>query len=165
MAQEAASFEKIMSAGAPFGLKPGHTSSIRRIEGGMLSYHADMDIKTNPFELGLDRLVSLDVPHNFIGKDALTKIKQEGIKRKQVGLIIDCPPLQGPNTIFWPIERDAVVIGKVTSTVYSPRLEKTIALAMVDIEHSDVDLEVVIHTKRPNIQRPFARHHFTIPKN
>ena len=35
------------------GLKPGHTSSIRRIEGGMLSYHADADINTNPYELGL----------------------------------------------------------------------------------------------------------------
>ena len=157
-------WEKIMSAGAPFGLKPGHTSSIRRIEGGMLSYHADMDIKTNPFELGLDRLVSLDVPHNFIGKDALTKIKQEGIKRKQVGLIIDCPPLQGPNTIFWPIEHDGVVIGKVTSAVYSPRLEKTIALAMVDIEHSDVDLEVVIHIKETQYTATICQIPFYDPK-
>ena len=48
-----------MSAGKEFGLKPGHTSSIRRIEGGMLSYHADADINTNPYELGLDRLVML----------------------------------------------------------------------------------------------------------
>ena len=157
-------WEKIMSAGAPFGLKPGHTSSIRRIEGGMLSYHADMDIKTNPFELGLDRLVSLDVPHNFIGKDALTKIKQEGIKRKQVGLIIDCPPLQGPNTIFWPIERDGVIIGKVTSAVYSPRLEKTIALAMVDIEHSDIDILVVIHTKETQYTATICQTPFYDPK-
>ena len=50
-------YEKIMEAGKEHGLKPGHTSSIRRIEGGMLSYHADADIDTNPFELGLDRLV------------------------------------------------------------------------------------------------------------
>ena len=66
-------WEKIMLIGKKFGLKPGHTSSIRRIEGGMLSYHADADIKTNPYELGLDRLVSLDIEDNFIGKDALKK--------------------------------------------------------------------------------------------
>ena len=42
-------YETIMQAGQPFGLRPGHTSTIRRIEGGMLSYHADMDINTNPF--------------------------------------------------------------------------------------------------------------------
>ena len=32
----------------------------------MLSYHADMDLNTNPFELGMDRLVDLDVPHDFV---------------------------------------------------------------------------------------------------
>ena len=67
-------WEKIMSAGKEFGLKPGHTSSIRRIEGGMLSYHADADINTNPYELGLDRLINLDIKTDFIGKEALKKI-------------------------------------------------------------------------------------------
>ena len=91
-------WEKIMSAGKKFGLKPGHTSSIRRIEGGMLSYHADADINTNPYELGLDRLVNLDIEENFVGKEALKEINTEGIKRKQVGVILDCEPLKGPNT-------------------------------------------------------------------
>ena len=140
-------WETIMAAGAPFGLKPGHTSSIRRIEGGMLSYHADMDLQTNPFELGLDRLVGLDAPHDFIGKAALQKIKVEGIRRKQVGIIIDCAPLTGPNTTFWPIHRDQSVIGKVTSAVYSPRLEKNIALAMVDIAHSAIGTPITVSTK------------------
>ncbi|MDB9973053.1 glycine cleavage system protein T [Oceanospirillaceae bacterium] len=58
-------WEKIMAAGKPFGIKPGHTSTIRRIEAGMLSYHADMDIHTNPYELGLDRLIDID--ENFGG--------------------------------------------------------------------------------------------------
>ena len=138
-------WELIMAAGAPFGLKPGHTSSIRRIEGGMLSYHADMDILTNPFELNLDRLVNVDVPHHFIGKEALTKIKQEGVRRRQIGLVIECPMLQGPNTIFWPIEIEASVVGKVTSAVYSPRLEKNIALAMIENEHSHIGQNVKVH--------------------
>jgi|TARA_X000000950_G_scaffold27171_1_gene29255 glycine cleavage system aminomethyltransferase T len=140
-------YEKIMSAGKEHGIDAGHTSSIRRIEGGMLSYHADADINTNPFELGFDRLVSLDNDINFIGKEALTKIKKNGIKRKQVGLIIDCKPLEGPNTTFWPIEDKGNKIGKVTSAVYSPRLKKNIALAMVNVENSEIgtDLEVLTH--------------------
>ena len=140
-------WDLIMEAGAEFGLKPGHTSSIRRIEGGMLSYHADMDIKTNPFELNLDRLVSLDVPHDFIGKEALMKIKQEGVHRRQIGLMIDYAPLQGPNTIFWPIEQGGKIIGKVTSAVYSPRLQQNIALAMIDSEHSQIGDRVTIRMK------------------
>ena len=131
-------YEKIMKAGKDYGIQPGHTSSIRRIEGGMLSYHADADINTNPFELGLDRLVNLDSEINFIGKEALKKIKQEGIKRKQVGLELDCKPLSGPNTNFWSIYKDDMNIGKVTSAIYSPRLKKNIALAMISIEHSKI---------------------------
>jgi glycine cleavage system aminomethyltransferase T len=138
-------YEKIMEAGKEFGIQPGHTSSIRRIEGGMLSYHADADIHTNPFELGLDRLVHLESDVNFIGKEALKKIKREGIQRKQVGIELNCDPLQGPNTTFWPIMHDNKQVGKITSAVYSPRLEKNIALAMVDINYTQLGTEFEIN--------------------
>jgi glycine cleavage system aminomethyltransferase T len=136
--QGEALWEKLMAVGEPMGLKPGHTSSIRRIEGGMLSYHADMDAHTNPFELGLDRLVDLEMPANFIGKAALKQVQQQGISRQQAGLELDGEPLPGPNTQFWPVEVNGEVIGKVTSAVYSPRLKRNIALAMVSIGHSAV---------------------------
>ena len=153
-------YEKIMAAGKEHGIQPGHTSSIRRIEGGMLSYHADADIHTNPFELGLDRLVNLDSDIDFIGKDALKKIKQDGIKRKQVGLIIDCDPLSGPNTTFWPIEKNGKKIGKVTSAVYSPRLKKNIALAMIEINYSNLgnQLDILTHEGKYSatiVEKPF----------
>jgi len=131
-------WEKIMAAGKPHGLKPGHTSSIRRIEGGMLSYHADADINTNPYELNLGRLVNLDTNINFIGKDALQKINKEGIKRKQVGVILDCEPLTSPNTTFLEITKDNQLVGKITSAVYSPRLKQNIAFAMVTISNSEI---------------------------
>ena len=139
-------YEKIMEAGKEHGLQPGHTSSIRRIEGGMLSYHADADINTNPFELGFDRLINLDNDNNFIGKEALKKIKDKGIARKQVGIEIDCKPLSGPNTTFWELKKDNVNIGKVTSAVYSPRLKKNIALAMIDIKFTDIGNELKVNT-------------------
>ena len=157
-------WDKIMAAGAPFGLKPGHTSSIRRIEGGMLSYHADMDIETNPFELGLDRLVGLEAAHHFIGKEALQKIKDDGITRRPVGLVLDCAPLSGPNTIFWPIHHEGAVIGKVTSAVYSPRLEKTIALAMVDIAHSEIGTKVSVAMKEAEVAAEICETPFYDPK-
>ena len=157
-------WELIMAAGAPFGLKPGHTSSIRRIEGGMLSYHADMDLQTNPFELGLDRLVSLDMADDFIGKEALIAIKQEGISRKQVGLILSGPPLSGPNTIFWPIHHEGEIIGKVTSSVYSPRLKQNIALAMVQSDKSTIGTSVTVQTKTDSLSATICETPFYDPK-
>ena len=156
-------WERIMAVGQSFGLKPGHTSSIRRIEGGMLSYHADADIHTNPYELGLDRLVNLDMKAEFIGKAALRRIKDEGVSRKQVGLIIDCDPFAGPNTTLLTINKGGDVIGKVTSAVYSPRLQHNIALAMVDIAYDVIGTEVEVVTVSGTVratvtERPFFDH-------
>ena len=157
-------YEKIMSAGKEHGIQPGHTSSIRRIEGGMLSYHADADIHTNPYELGFDRLVNLETDIDFIGKEALKKIKQNGIKRKQVGLIIDCNPLSGPNTTFWPIEKDGKKIGKVTSAVYSPRLKKNIALAMIEINYSELGNQLHVQTHEEKYSATIVEKPFYDPK-
>ncbi|MDP6968919.1 MAG: glycine cleavage T C-terminal barrel domain-containing protein [Gammaproteobacteria bacterium] len=139
-------WEKIMAAGAPFGLQPGHTSSIRRIEGGMLSYHADMDINTNPYELGLERLIDLDAEFDFIGKSALQKIRAAGVSRRHVGIIINGPAITGSNTCFWALEKAGQTVGKVTSAVYSPRLQQNIALAMVDANFATLDTEFVVTT-------------------
>ena len=153
-------WEKIMAAGLPFGLQPGHTSTIRRIEAGMLSYHADMDASTNPYELGLGRLVNVDIEADFVGKEALRRIRDEGISRKQIGLVIEGEPLAGPNNVFWPIMLDGVRIGNVTSAVYSPRLEHNIALAMIAAEHAILgDAVTVMIDKEPVraeiVDRPF----------
>ncbi|MDI9245968.1 glycine cleavage T C-terminal barrel domain-containing protein [Marinobacter sp. CHS3-4] len=139
-------WEKIMAAGAPFGLKPGHTSTIRRIEGGMLSYRADMDITTNPYELGMDRLVDLDIEANFIGKAALKRIRDQGVSRKQVGVVIDGPALAGPNVKFWALEANGKPAGKVTSAVYSPRLRQNIGLAMVGVDFAETGTRFDIET-------------------
>lgn len=139
-------WETIMAVGVPLGLKPGHTSSIRRIEGGMLSYHADMDIDTNPYELGMDRLVNPDQEAEFMGKAALRRIRDAGVTRKQVGLRIDCEPLKGPNTRFWPLGVDGEPVGRVTSAVYSPRLEQNIAMAMVSVDRAEIGMVLSVST-------------------
>ena len=153
-------WDHIMEIGKPMGLVPGHTSTIRRIEGGMLSYQADMDYTVNPFELGLDRLVDLEMDADFIGKDALKKIQSEGVKRRQVGVEISCPPLQHPNTSYWPIFIDSSEVGYITSAVYSPRLDKNIALAIIDVDYSAIDMVAETRTSEGNhpikvVQKPF----------
>ena len=157
-------WEKIMAAGAPFGLAPGHTSTIRRIEGAMLSYHADADIHTNPFELGLDRLVDLDMEADFIGKSALRRIRAHGVRRRQVGLQIDGAPLDGPNTSFWPVLRDGAEIGKVTSAVHSPRLGLNIALAMVSADCTELGTRLEVVNREGSVGATVVERPFFDPK-
>ena len=137
-------WDYLMEIGAPMGLHPGHTSSIRRIEAAMLSYHADMTLANNPFELGMERLVDLDMEADFVSKAALRRIRDEGVKIRQVGLEFDGPALTGSNDEHWPITVDGRRVGNVTSAVYSPRLEKNIALALVDIACSEIGTDAVI---------------------
>ncbi len=125
-------WEHLMTVGQPMGLHPGHTSSIRRIEGAMLSYQADMDLTVNPLELGMERLLDLDMDADFIGRAALRRIRDEGVRRQFVGLVIDGDPIDGSNDENWSVEHDGHTVGYVTSAVYSPRLEQNIALSIVD---------------------------------
>lgn len=137
-------WEYLMAVGTPLGLKAGHTSSIRRIEAGMLSYHADMNLANNPFELNMERLVNLDMETDFIGKAALTKIKEKGVSQRLVGLEIEGDPFVGSNDFFWPIMKDGTQVGTVTSAIYSPRLDKNIALGMLSVGHTDIGTELIV---------------------
>ena len=153
-------YEKIMKIGENMGLKPGHTSTIRRIEGAMLSYHADMDINTNPYELGLDKFIEIDKDFDFVGKNVLREIRKNGVHRKQIGLEIKSKPMVGPNTSFWDIKVDNQIVGHVTSAVYSPRLKKNIALAMIQNEYSKIgnDVEVISDKETMSakvVEKPF----------
>ena len=90
----------------------------------------------------------------------LKKIKNDGIKRKQIGLELHCNPLKGPNTTFWSIFKDNKKIGKVTSAVYSPRLKKNIALAMVEVQQTEIGnkFEVISNEGKFNctvVEKPF----------
>ena len=65
-------------AGAPYEIRPGSPNYIERLESGLLSYGADTDTESNPFELGLDRFIDLEQSVDFIGKQALSRIRDQG---------------------------------------------------------------------------------------
>jgi aminomethyltransferase len=81
---------KVLEAGEPHGLRVIGPCHMRRIEGGMLAHGADITVDTNPFEVGMgyDWMVDLDQEADFLGKEALRRIKAEGPARMLVGLEI-----------------------------------------------------------------------------
>jgi aminomethyltransferase len=138
-------WEAIMEAGRPYQIRPTGPVDIRRVEGGIFNYRADMDWTNNPFELGLDRLVDLDTEAEFMGKDALRRIRERGVTRRIVGVEISGPRLD-MNQTKWPVHIAGSRRGEVTSAVYSPRLEKNIGFAWVPVEHSDPGSTMVVET-------------------
>ena len=157
-------WERIMEAGRPFGIAAGHTSTIRRIEGGMLSYHADMTIENNPFELNLERLVDVEQTTEFVGKAALKRIEHEGVSQRLAGLHIDDPRLSGPNESKWPVLDGDLRVGRVTSGIYSPRLERNIALAMLRVSHTALGTTVRVQAENAVRDARVVRYPFVDPE-
>lgn len=135
-------WETMMKAGESFGICPAAPSAVRRIEGGLLSYGADINHLDTPMHLGLQRLVNLDGGFEFIGKRALSA--QKSIGRKLVGVVLDGAPLDAPLARWRNVldSRGGERVGKVRSAVYSPRLQKNIGIAMVDKPNDEVGAQL-----------------------
>jgi aminomethyltransferase len=136
-------WEIVMEAGKPHDIKPSTPSSIERVESGLLNYWEDITEQTNPFEIGMGRFVALDQDVDFIGKEALRKARADGIKRQVTGLIMHCEPL-ARIAQRWPVECDGKQIGEISSAVYSPDLDKNIALALLGIECTEPGTELMV---------------------
>jgi len=147
----------MLEKGKPYNMKvitPGHH---RRIEAGLMSYGADIDIEVNPYECGLGWQVGEKRKDNFVGKAALAEIKKKGITHKLAGLRIPGgKPINWYNADYYHVfDKDAkTLIGYVTSAGYSPEQKANIALAMLPVEYTafGTELEVslpTIYSDRP----------------
>lgn len=145
-------WDLIWQAGEPHGLKVIGPCHIRRIEGGILAHGADITFDTNPFEVGMgyDWMVSLDKKGDFIGKEALTRIRAEGPGRMLAGVEIGGAPLgsfnDGSMIDVFPVHHDGVRVGQVTSACHSPRLGKNIGYAMVPVELTELGTRLQVDT-------------------
>jgi glycine cleavage system aminomethyltransferase T len=138
-------WERIMDAGRPFQIRPTGPVDIRRVEGGILNWGADMTIENNAFEVGLERLCSLDGTFEFQGKAALQRIRAEGVKRRLVGVEIGGEKLE-MNFTKWPVQVDDGKVGEVTTALWSPRLEKNIGYAWLPVELAGLGSSLTVTT-------------------
>ncbi|MBI4488442.1 MAG: glycine cleavage system protein T [Deltaproteobacteria bacterium] len=163
-------WEKVMEAGRPYDITPTGPSDIRRIEAGILNYGADMTLADNPYEVGLGWLVDLSKEADFIGKEALKRIKLEGAKRKLVGVEISGEPVEF-NMARWTVSRNDAPVGVITSAIYSPRLKKNIGYAMLPVEHAELGTQLTVMVPdsgdRPAtvVRKPFVDPKKEIPKS
>ncbi len=133
-----------------------------RLEAAMHLYGNDINLDTTPFEAGLGWLVHLEMPNDFIGRKALEKQAEDGVKKKLVGIKVKD---RGIARKGYPVLYNSENIGLVTSGTWSPTLKEPIALAYVPSEIANVNtqLEVEIRgRKHPAaiVKKPFYRKGF-----
>ncbi|GAC1326705.1 MAG: glycine cleavage T C-terminal barrel domain-containing protein [Chloroflexota bacterium] len=170
-------WDTIFEAGQPHGLKVIGPCHIRRIEGGILALGCDMWYDTNPFEveMGYEWMVDLNQEADFIGKEALKRIKADGVKRKLVGVEIAGEQLgsyiDGSMIDYYPVYNGGKSerIGNVTSACYSPKLKKNIGFAMLPIAHAGLGTELEVETPFGRtsavvVRKPFVDPEKEIPK-
>jgi glycine cleavage system aminomethyltransferase T len=126
-------WDAIMGAGEEFAIRPIAPNEARRVEAGIFNWGSDISLADTPFHvMGLERLVE-EQPQDYIGKQALERIRSEGVDRKLVGIEFDdSEPLEGI-TRSWPAHHDGQLIGRVTDAVWSPGLNRNIGYVWVPI--------------------------------
>jgi aminomethyltransferase len=150
-------WHQLLEHGAtPCGL--GARDSLR-LEAALPLYGNDMDINSTPLEAGLGWLVHLEMPIDFIGREALEEQTASGVKRRLVGL-----QLQGRaiGRHGYPVVHNGEAVGEITSGSWSPTLELPIALAYVPKQLASIgtELEVEIRGRLEAarvVKRPFYR--------
>ncbi|HUL85144.1 MAG TPA: glycine cleavage T C-terminal barrel domain-containing protein [Actinomycetota bacterium] len=142
-------YEAIMEAGAAFGIKPTGPSDIRRIEGAIFNWGADMTYENNAFQMGLERLVDLDslTDDASLSIGAYRRIRSEGIAERINGVTFDGAPFPALNAVKWPASLDGASVGKVTSAIYSPRLNLNIGYCWLPSELSVEGRTVRVETE------------------
>ena len=145
-------WEMLWQAGQEFNISPGGPNIIFRLEGGILSYLADFDRTNNPYEVGLDWMIDFDQEDDFIGKEALRAISQQGPTKKLMGAEIKGDPIENSNEDYLPVLIDGKRVGTMTAMVFSPRLQKNIAYVFLDIEHAKVGQEILISNSHQSLE-------------
>ena len=140
-------WDTVMAAGEEFDIAPAAPSMIRSIEGCLLSYFSDIRRLDNPYTFGLDRLVDLDKKADFLGREALRRIRANGNIRRLVGIEIEGEPISH-NEAFWHLVENGERIGHVSRCVWSPRLERNIGLANVPADKTEPGSRVAVRSPR-----------------
>lgn len=116
-----------------------------RFEAGLPLYGDELSENISPIEAGLGIFVKLDKA-DFIGRDALVAMKAEGLKRKLVGLELLGQAI--PRHGYEVLDSEDNIVGEITTGYHSITLDKNLAMALVNADHSAIDTNLQVKVRR-----------------
>lgn len=143
-------WDELLEVGKEDGLKPcglGCRDTLR-FEASLPLYGNEMDDVITPLEAGLGYFVKLTQEANFIGKKALTEMKEKGLPRKLIGLELTGKGIARHGA---KVLKDGKEIGFVTTGYLSPSLGKTIANVIIEAEHAVIGNEVEVEIRNKKV--------------
>ncbi len=132
----------IWQAGEPFNIRAGCPNLIDRVESDLISYGTDMTLDNNPFECGLDRFFSLGKEAEYMSREALDKIMDEGVRRRKVNLMIEGDSF--PCRTALNIIADGRDVGILNTTCFSPKNESLVGFSIIETDYAVKDTHVKI---------------------
>ncbi|MGH3667582.1 MAG: glycine cleavage T C-terminal barrel domain-containing protein, partial [Acidimicrobiia bacterium] len=146
-AEGAAIWDAVAAAGEEFAIRPIAPCEARRIEAGIFNYGSDMTLDDTPLHVsGMERLVEPQ-DQDYLGKEALEHVRETGVDRKLVGMILEGDQLRAELSQPWPVLSGGVEVGRVTDAVWSPGMEQNIGYMWVPIELADPGTRVDVVTE------------------
>lgn len=155
-------WDEVLKAGQEYGIRPcglGARDTLR-LEAGFCLYGHDICEQTNPIEAGLGWITKLKDGKEFIGKQAIAKVKEEGFSRRLVAFeMVDRGIPRQHYKLFSP---EGEEIGEVTSGTQSPMLKKGIGMGYVKKGFHKADTEICVeirdkHLRAKVVKLPFYK--------
>ena len=143
-------YDKLFEVGDEFNLKPGCPNLIERIESSLLSYGNDMDLGDNPYECGFDNYINLDNDIEFLGKEALKRIRSEGVKKKLMGVKLDIDNISVTGSMNLYDSKNEL-IGELRSGSYNPMFKQAIGIAMIKKPYFKPSQEFKVNINGKNV--------------
>ncbi|KRX06132.1 hypothetical protein PPERSA_00012 [Pseudocohnilembus persalinus] len=136
-----------------------------RLEAGLCLHGNDMTEQTTPAQCALMWTVRKNDQgqQKFIGRQALTKQRKEGIPNKRVGFVLTQKGIiRPPNEVF---SQDGQKIGDVTSGVFSPILQQGIGMCFVHPDYAKIGTEILIRQRNKDftakvVKMPFVANNY-----
>jgi aminomethyltransferase len=152
-------WRKILDAGISEGVVPiglGARDTLR-FEARLALYGQELTAEISPLEAGIGFAVKVNKEADFIGKEALKLQKEEGLKRKLVGIeMIE----KGIPRTGYEVFKDGVKIGEVTTGTQSPTLKRNLGLALIDSQFTELGTEVEVQVRKRRLKAQVVKSPF-----